>query len=232
MIHGVRKDGCVGENLPVRNVNCSPHVPEPITAGQWIRVLGNWSRLENSLLARTRMKLLVPSMALTLTTACFSSGHKVTPSPRVATVMVDGVETYTRDGQTFARLGDAVRSNADATAAARTYERRSRLGAWVAGLSGACAVTLGSLAAADVGRRTKQISAASAVGCVLGIGAGIYVGNSGRPYKDDAINIYNDGLPMSLTVRQSPSNSSDVVVRDMPSGLLPSPLHAEPSRTQ
>jgi hypothetical protein len=152
------------------------------------------------------------------------------PSPRVALIQQGGTPAYVRDGRVYegglfgGDLEEAVRGNPEAEAHASSY-KAGMIGGFVTSILGAVGLGagLGIFAAgtntsgpSSTGGRDLSERQTIGTGLLLG-GLAAYVTGfalvmNAQPHMWDAINVYNDGLP----------------VPPLPSPLAPQPGAAAP----
>jgi hypothetical protein len=138
-----------------------------------------------------------------------SSSYMPRPGPRVAMIQQSGTPAYVRDGKVYeggifgGDIVEAVRGNPEAESHARAYKNQT-IGGFLATLAGGISMISGALLLSS-GSRTdnggSNNTETTAGGLLLAGGLGAYITGfvlilTAQPHMWDAINVYNDGVPM------------------------------------
>jgi hypothetical protein len=155
-----------------------------------------------------RRPMALASAALLAHAACASTSYTPRPDGRIVMTLEDSRPTLVKDGKSYpaggAALNELVAGNPAAEEHARSYTTTMRLGI-AEQLLGFGALIAGAIVAAprqnDMGMSLPVSSERQTAGAILGIGGlvAIIVSSvhlaSAQAHFQDAINIYNDGVP-------------------------------------
>jgi hypothetical protein len=172
-----------------------------------------------------------------------SSTYMPRPGPRVAMIQQNGNPAYVRDGRVYeggifgGDIVEAVRGNPEAEEHARAY-KNGMMGGFFATLGGGASMgaglaflTLGTAARSTGGEGTTEQTTG---GLLLAGGLGAYITGlvlmlNAQPRLWDAINTYNDGIPMGPMPYGYPPPG--YVYPPAPPSTLPLPSPAPPNAT-
>lgn len=140
-----------------------------------------------------------------------SSSYMPRPGPRVAMIQQSGNPAYVREGKVYdgglfgGEIVEAVRGNPEAEEHAHAY-KNGMIGGFVATLAGAVSMvaggtlfTVGTASSDFNGGHNSTQQTAGGLLFLGGIGAyvaGLVLMLNAQPRMWDAINVYNDGVPM------------------------------------
>ena len=164
--------------------------------------------VDSTAMEMRRRPLALASAALLTHAACASTSYAPRPDGRIATTLEDGRPMLVKDGRSYpaggAALKELVAGNPVAEEHARSYTIKMRFGI-AEQLVGFGALIAGAVVAAprqdDMGMNLPVSEQRQIAGSVLGIAglalfivSGIHLASS-QAHFQDAINIYNDGVP-------------------------------------
>jgi len=167
-----------------------------------------------------------------------SSSYMPRPGPRVAMIQQGGNPAYVREGRVYeggifgGDIVEAVRGNPEAEEHAHAY-KNGMVGGFLATLAGGVSMITGvTLLAA--GTATNDLNGGhntteqTAGGLLLAGGLGAYVTGlvlmlNAQPHMWDAINVYNDGIPVPVPYGYPPPGSYPY---PPPPGSVPPPSPA------
>jgi hypothetical protein len=187
-----------------------------------------------------RRHLAVASAALLTNAACASTSYAPRPDGRIATTLEDGHQVLVKDGKSYpaggASLKDLVAGNPAAEEHARSYTTTMRFGV-AEQLIGFGALIAGAVVAAprvdDMGMSlpvSEQRQIAGSVLAIVGLAAlivsGVHVAYA-QAHFQDAINIYNDGVPPRWAPAPGWQPTSPIPLPGQPP---PSPARPAPPR--
>jgi hypothetical protein len=128
---------------------------------------------------------------------CASSAYTPRPSHRVSLISSEGSGKLIRDSKTFGLwdLDEAVEGNPEAQSDARIFRHRT-IGGFVLEFAGFGGLATGAALANSSSKTRQEVGTGVAAGGVVGLVAALWLVTSGFGHFYDAINIYNDGLPL------------------------------------